>query len=80
MKFCTVYLEPGTLAVVILETDFADTVQRVHRRPNYDPVEAQLVADWLNGQDQPLQGMVGRRHDRWDPELRYPSRPTSPKL
>lgn len=37
---------------------------------NYKPVEAQQVADWLNGRDQPLPNMVERFNDPDDPLCR----------
>lgn len=53
-----------------VQTAIADLGQPVgvliHARPMYTPREAQQVADWLNGKDQPL-NIVARSVDTFDP-------------
>jgi hypothetical protein len=58
---------PGE-GVVIRRTECRQVTESVgltdtFRRPDYTLEQAALVADWLNGDDQPLRDMVARRDD-----------------
>lgn len=47
------------------------TIVRMHHRPNYTVDEAADVANWLNGQDQPLPTIKRRESDENDPRARW---------
>lgn len=44
-----------------------DPPRPTHHRPDYTLREAEVVANWLNGDDAPLTTMVNRENDPWDP-------------
>lgn len=64
------YGGPGILPPGVFDSNY----KRFHDRPGYTRDDAQVVADWLNGQDRPLPTMVSPIYDPWDPSVRFPNR------
>lgn len=65
---------PLLRSITIIDTErHLHDGRRYHERPQYQPYEAQVVCDWLNGQDTPIL-LVARIDDPFDPGNRFPNR------
>lgn len=67
--YCYPY-SPSTGVPRIVESGPLGTTVRVHDRPNYTKDQAREVCAWVNGIERPLETMVDRVYDPFDPERR----------